>query len=124
MDVRGHSGIAKSADQNSVEVAGQHLETVRRNGGAVFEVTVRAPIEVGQVNPRLRSLDYLDRLGNDFLADAIAGNDGNFLTGAHGGKGITDGNLVRAGTQPSATRVRLDSTVPPGLESFSQLSQR
>src|SRR5438034_11090993 len=90
MDVRGHSGIAKSADQNSVEVAGEHLKAIRRNGRAVFEVTVRAPVEVGQVNRRLRSLDYLDRLRDDFLADAIAGNNGSFLVGAHAGKGITD----------------------------------
>src|SRR5438105_735979 len=86
MDVRGHSGIAKSADQNGVEVAGQHLKAIWRNGDAVLEVTVRAPVEVAQVNRRLRSLDYLDRLGNDFLADAIAWDDGNFLVGAHAGK--------------------------------------
>src|SRR5438876_1889960 len=85
MDVRRHAGIAKSADQNSVEVAREHFETIRRNGGAVFEVTVRAPIEVGQVNRCLRSLDYLDRLGNDFLADAIAWDDGNCFASAHRG---------------------------------------
>jgi hypothetical protein len=28
-------------------------------------------------------------LGNDFLADAVAGDDGDFLVGAHGSKSIT-----------------------------------
>src|SRR5258708_6196308 len=85
MDVRGHAGIAKSADQNSVEVAGEHPKAIRRNGGAVFEVTVRAPIEVGQVNWYSGCLDNFDRMGNDFLADAIAGNDGNCFASAHRG---------------------------------------
>src|SRR6266700_1224538 len=97
MEVRGHSGIAKSADQNGVEVAGEDLKAIRRNGGAVFEVAVRAPIEVGQVNRYSGCLDYLDRLRDDFLADAIAGNDGNCFASAH------RGNLPQAlSTQHSA----------------------
>src|SRR5438045_818267 len=85
MNIRRHPGIAKSADQNGVEVAGQHFETIRRNGGAVLEVTVRAPVEVGQVNWYSGCLDYLDRLGNDFLADAIAWDDCNCFASAHRG---------------------------------------
>src|SRR5207253_7465932 len=73
----------------------------RRNSGAVFEVTVRAPIEVDQVNWYSGCLDYLDRLRNDFLADAIAGDDGNFLASAH------RGNLPQAlSTQHSALGTR------------------
>src|SRR5437879_13821717 len=98
MDVRRHAGIAKSADQNSVEVAGEHLKTIRRNGGAVFQVTVRAPVEVGQVNWYSGCLDDLDRLRNDFLADSIAWDDGNCFASAH------RGNLPQAlSTQHSAS---------------------
>ena len=47
VDVGGHAGIAERADEDGVEVAGQHVKAVGRDGGAVDEVAVGSPIEAG-----------------------------------------------------------------------------
>ena len=79
MDVGLDAGIAEGADQDGVEVAGEHGESVGRDGGLVAQVAVGAPVEVGQFDGGAGGLDDLDRLRNHFLADAVAGDDGDAL---------------------------------------------
>ncbi len=45
MDIGRHARVAQCAHKYGVEVAGQHLETVRWKGGAVREVALSAPVE-------------------------------------------------------------------------------
>ena len=83
MDVGGDARIAERADEDGVEVARQHLEAVGRNSGAVDEVAVGAPVELGEVDGRTAGANHFERVGNDFLADAVSGHDGDTLMG-HG----------------------------------------
>ena len=84
VDIGLDPGIAECADQDRVEVAGEHGESVGRNRDAVAQVAVGAPVEIGQFNVGARGLDDLHRLGDDFLADAVAGDDGDALAGWFG----------------------------------------
>src|SRR5208283_4415345 len=83
VDVARHARIAERADEDGVEVASQHLEAVGRNGAAVGEVSLSAPVELGEFNRRAGSANNFDDVGNNFLADAISRNDCNALVGGH-----------------------------------------
>ena len=85
MNVGGHARIAKSTDQNRVEIPRQTSEAVRRDRNFVGEIPVGSPVEVSQRQIGASSLDDAHRLRNDFLPNAIAGNNGNPLRRAHAG---------------------------------------
>ena len=73
--LEGTRGSPKAPSEDGVEVAGEHGESVGRDGGFVFEIAVGAPVEVGEGDGRAGGLDRLYGLRNDFLADAVAGDD-------------------------------------------------
>ena len=83
--VSGDARIAQRAKQNGVKIAPKHFGRIGREGCAVPQVTVRAPIEFGERDfPATGSrggLQYLDGFRNHFLADAVAGDDGNAFCG-------------------------------------------
>jgi hypothetical protein len=84
VDVGFDPRIAKGADQDGVEVAPQHGETVRRNRNSVFEVTLRTPVELGQFDRSPGRLHDVHCLRDDFPSNAVAGKNGNSLFRAHG----------------------------------------
>src|SRR5271165_5608311 len=84
VDVGGHARIAQRADEDGVEIAGQHLEAVGWNRAAVRKVAVRAPVEAGELHWRAAGTDHFDGVGDHFLADAIPGNNCNALVLRHG----------------------------------------
>ncbi len=47
VDVRLDAGVSERADEDGIEIAGQHRESVRRNCCLVAQVTVRTPVEIG-----------------------------------------------------------------------------
>ncbi len=96
VDIRGHARIAKRAQQDGVEIAFQHGEAVRRDGNAVRQVTIGAPVEMGHLDAGARSLDDFHGLGDDFRADAVSRNDGDTLFWAHG---MEDYQLGRRGAK-------------------------
>ena len=69
--------IAEGADQNGIEVAAEHGKAVGRHGDLITQVAIGAPVEVGQLNIGAGGLNHLHRLRDDFLADAVAGDDGD-----------------------------------------------
>ena len=73
----GHARIAQRSDEDGVEVARQHVESVGRNGGAVDEVAVGAPVEGGELERRARGAQHVESVGDDFLADSVSGDDGD-----------------------------------------------
>ena len=77
MNVAGHTWIAERAHENGVEIAGQHLEGIGRNGGSVAEVAVGAPIEAGELDGRTAGANDVESVRNHFLADTVSGNDGD-----------------------------------------------
>ena len=79
MDVGLHARIAERADQDGVEIAAQHGEAVRRNRDLVAQIAIGAPVEMGQCHLSAGGLNYLDRLWDDFLTDAVTGNNGDTL---------------------------------------------
>ena len=99
MNVRGDAGISERADEDGVEVTGESCEAVGWDGGAVFEVTVGSPVEIGEVERRAGSFDNPDCLRDYFLADAVAGNDGDSLAGGHGTQSITNGREPQLATE-------------------------
>ena len=52
MDIGLDPRVAEGADEDGVEIARQHGESVGRDGGLVAQVTVRTPIEVGKFDLR------------------------------------------------------------------------
>src|SRR6185437_11199785 len=71
----GDTRIAERADEHGIEIMLQHGKAVRRNGSAVFEVSVRRPVEVRELNGCARCFDDSQRCRNDFLADSITRNN-------------------------------------------------
>ena len=96
MNIRGHARIAERAQQDGVEIAFQHGEAVRRDGDAVRQVAIGAPVEMGHLDVGARGLDDFHGLGDDFRADAVSGNDGDTLLLAHG---MEDYQLGRRGAK-------------------------
>src|SRR5271165_7068136 len=86
MNVRRHPRIAECADQDGVEVALQHGKAFRRNGDAIGEVTLGAPVKMRHLNRRVRGGDNLHRFRNDFPANAVSGNNGDAFFLTHGRK--------------------------------------
>ena len=82
VDVGLDARIAECADQDGVEIAAQHGESVRRDGDSVAQIAVGAPVEIGQLHGGAGGLNDLHRLGDDFLADAVAGDDGDAFLAA------------------------------------------
>ena len=83
MNVGRHARIAQGSDEDGVEVARQHVEAVGRNGGAVDEIAVGAPVEGGELERRARGAQHVESVGNDFLADTVSGNDGDAFVDGH-----------------------------------------
>ena len=83
MNVRRHPRVAQRSDEDGVEVARQHLESVGGNGGAVDEVAVGPPVEGGELQRRARGPQHIEGQGNDFFADAVSGDDGDALVCGH-----------------------------------------
>ena len=68
--------IAECARQDRIEIAAQHGEAVGGHRDLVAKVAIGAPVEVGQLNVGAGGLNDFHRLGNDFLAYAVAGDHG------------------------------------------------
>ncbi len=84
VNVGGHAGIAERADEDGVEVAGQHVKAVGRNGGAVDEVAVGSPVKGGELDGRARGANHFERVRDDFLADTVSGNNCDAFGLCHG----------------------------------------
>jgi len=73
-----HAGKAHRAQVDGLE-ATELLEPVLRHHAAGARVHLAAPVEVGprEIHPEAapRRLEHPDAFGQDFLADAVAGND-------------------------------------------------
>ena len=63
MDIRSHAGIAEGAQQDGVKIAFQHGKAVGRDGDAVRQVPVGAPVEVGQLDGGTRGRMTVHGLG-------------------------------------------------------------
>ena len=50
MNIRFDAGIAEGSGKDCVEVAGEHGEAIGRDGGAITEVAVGAPVEFGELD--------------------------------------------------------------------------
>jgi|SRR5215470_14046407 len=87
MNVRGDAWVAEGAHENGVEVAGEHGESVGRDGGLVGEITVSTPVERSELDGGAGCFDCNEGLRDDFLANTVAGNDCNAPRGAHAGQG-------------------------------------
>jgi hypothetical protein len=74
MDIGLNARVAEGPGQDSIEVASEHGEAVGRNGGAVPEIAIGAPIEFAHLDIGSRRLDDLKRLRNNFLANPVSGN--------------------------------------------------
>ena len=75
VDISRHARIAERTHEDGVEVAGQHLKAVRRNSNAIDQIPVGAPVKVGELDGRTTSADDFDGVGDNFLANAVSGND-------------------------------------------------
>src|SRR5579862_4998282 len=84
VDVRGHSRIAECAEKDGVEIAFQHGKAVGRDGDAVRQVAIGAPVKMGQLDVGARSLDDVYGLSNDLGADTVPGDNSDSLLLAHG----------------------------------------
>ena len=76
--------IPKCADENGVEVEGEHGEAVGGNGGAIDQVAVGAPVEGGALERSAGGKQDLDGERDNFFADAVTGDDGDALGCVHG----------------------------------------
>ena len=83
VDVRRHARIAEGSDEDGVEVAGQHLEAVGRNSGALDDVAISSPVKMSECQRRARGLEHLDGCGDDFFSDAVSLDDGDTLGRGH-----------------------------------------
>src|SRR4051812_46473441 len=86
MDIGLHSRIAKCAQQDRVEVSTESGKSIRRHRDALLQIAIRAPVELGRVQRRTHRLEDINCLRNDFPTDSISGDDGDFLSRAHGEK--------------------------------------
>jgi len=85
-DMVGHLGAAHGAEENGVEPF-QFLQAAGGNVIAVLQVVVAAPgkaleLEFEALRLPREGIEDLDALGDDFLADAVAG-DGRYVVGTH-----------------------------------------
>ena len=76
--IRGHARVAEGAKEDGVEFLPEHLDGAGRERHAVAKIFVGAPIEFDKLDgPLERGAEHFDSFGDDFFADAVAGNDGN-----------------------------------------------
>ncbi len=81
MDVGLDSRVAEGTNKNGVKIPGEHGESIRRDGDLVAQITVRTPIEVRKFNLGSGRPDDVNRLRNNFFADAVARDHGDALSG-------------------------------------------
>jgi hypothetical protein len=85
MKVGGHARIAKRADEDGIEIAGQGREAVRWDRNFVGEIAVGSPVERRQFDRGPCGIYDLYGLRDDFFPDPVPGNYGNMLGRAHAG---------------------------------------
>ena len=86
MDVGLDARIAEGAGEDGVEIAAEHGEAVGRDGHAVAQIAVGAPVEFAQLDIGSGGPNHFESLRNYFLANSVSGNDGNaFLRQAFAG---------------------------------------
>ena len=113
MNIGRHPVIAKRACENGIKVTRQHGEAVRWNRHSVGKIAVCAPIEVAQFDRRVRRLDRLHRLWNNFFADPVSGNNRDSFLVIHGRKGITAKHYSEQRVSTEAVlRIVADSSRP------------
>ncbi len=78
-----HPRIAQRADEDGVEVARQHVKAIGRDCGSVDEIAVGSPVEGGELDGRSRGAHHIQRVRDHFLADAVSGNNCDFVFGRH-----------------------------------------
>ena len=84
MNVGRHARIAQRPNEYSVEVARQHVESVRRDGGAVDEVSVSAPVERGELSVAPEARNTSRALGMTSLPTPSPGTTATRLLWATG----------------------------------------
>ncbi len=91
--IRGDARIAESAEEDGVEFVAEHFDGALRKGDVFAEEFVGAPIEVNELEGAIvfecRSLNGFDGDRCHFLADAVAGDDGDAGVGA----AVAEGNV-------------------------------
>jgi folate-binding protein YgfZ len=111
--------IAESTDKNRIEVASQQGKAVDRNGCAITQVAVRAPIEMSEFDRSAGGLNNIHSLRNDFLADAVSGNNSDAFFRAiffrailcvHGRKGNTIAIIESRAMGPTALQIQSRSS--------------
>jgi len=79
--VGGDAGIAEGAEEDGVEFVAKHFDGAGRKGDVFAEEFVGAPVEVDELEGTIvfggGGLDGFDGDRSDFLADAVAGDDGD-----------------------------------------------
>ena len=79
--VGGDAWIAEGAEEDGVEFVAQHFDGAGRKSDIFAEKFVGAPVEVDEFEGAIvfgrGGLNGFDGDGRDFLADAVAGNDGD-----------------------------------------------
>src|SRR5262249_166090 len=74
VNVGGHARVAQRADEDSIKVARQHGEAIRRDGGAVLQVAVGRPVQGGEVNCSSAGFHHFQSSGNDLFTDTVTRN--------------------------------------------------
>jgi len=91
--VGGDTGIAEGAEEDGVEFVAKHFDRARRESDVFAEEFVGAPVEVDEFKGAIvfgrSGLDGFDGDGSDFLADAVAGDDGD----AGAGTAVAEGDV-------------------------------
>src|SRR5262249_40870768 len=77
----GYPRIAQRAHEDGVKVTGQHGESIRRNGGAVLQVTIRRPAKGAELNGGLGGFHHFDRRGYNLFTDAVTRNHRDAFVG-------------------------------------------
>src|SRR5262245_40005657 len=86
MNVRRHTRIAESADQDGIEIALQHGEAVGRDGHTIGKIAVGAPVEVDQLDRRSGGGKDFCSFRDYFTADTISRNYSDSFLGGHARK--------------------------------------
>ena len=81
MNVGFDAGVAEGAGEDGVEIAGEHGEAIGRDGGAVAQITIGAPVEFADLDIGPGGANHFESLRNYFLADSVSGNDGDAFFG-------------------------------------------
>ena len=113
--VGGDAGIAERAEEDGVELVAQHFDGAFGEGDVFAEEFVGAPVEFDELDGAVAlgggGLDDFDGYGGDFLADAVAGDDGDAGFGTAVAKGdvgheCASGDLVQKGTLAREARMK------------------